>query len=286
MIAPAAPPSPTPESGAASSSHPAASSPPPASSSPAPTSQQAARAESIHLSVGVLGALAGLLVGVLALRGTAPLAGAGSIGQVAALAVFGCATATSAVVLVTRTLAALPWYGSRRVWRRVLDVVGLSLLHGLLGLLLTGALFTVVQQAFQGVALDRAAGTVWVAATSAAAAYITSASVSSLTARSLATLLAVFLTVGVLASAMYAPDPYWWERYFSELGEGSGAARAKCCSRASATKYSNCRNITPLLHHVPAAKGQLALEDGSAGAPAAARPRTCAGCLPPRPPPG
>ena len=191
---------------------------------PASTSQQAARAESIHLSVGVLGALAGLLVGVLALRGTAPLAGAGSIGQVAALAVFGCATATSAVVLVTRTLAALPWYGSRRVWRRVLDVVGLSLLHGLLGLLLTGALFTVVQQAFQGVALDRAAGTVWVAAASAAAAYITSASVSSLTARSLATLLAVFLTVGVLASAMYAPDPYWWERYFSELGEGSGTA--------------------------------------------------------------
>src|SRR5699024_2049543 len=42
--------------------------------------------------------------------------------------------------------------------------------------------------------------------------------------RSLATLLAVFATVGVLASAMNAPDPYWWERYFSQLGEGQDLA--------------------------------------------------------------
>src|SRR5699024_7408327 len=42
--------------------------------------------------------------------------------------------------------------------------------------------------------------------------------------RSLATLLAEFVTVGVLASAKNAPDPYWWERYFSQLGEGQDLA--------------------------------------------------------------
>ena len=64
----------------------------------------ATRAESAHVAIGVAGALAGLVVGLLALRGTAPLSGSGSIGQVAALTVLGCATTTSAFVLATRTM--------------------------------------------------------------------------------------------------------------------------------------------------------------------------------------
>lgn len=164
------------------------------------------------------------MAGLIALRGTAPLSGTGSIGQVAALSVAGVATATSVLVLVTDWGRTMPWFGARPAWRRVLDVAGLSLIHGLLGLFLTGALFAVFQQAFQGVALDRFAGTFWVSAASGGAAYIASSSVKSLTGRSLATLLAVFLTIGVLASALSAPDPYWWERYFSELGEGDGAS--------------------------------------------------------------
>src|SRR5699024_7037822 len=131
---------------------------------------------------------------------------------------------TAAVVLSTLTRRSLPWFGGHHRWRRMLDVGGLSLVYGLLGLFLTGALFAVFQKSFQGVALDRVAGTFWVAAASAAGAYIASASAAGLTGRSLATLLAVFVTVGVLASAMNAPDPYWWERYFSELGEGQDLA--------------------------------------------------------------
>jgi hypothetical protein len=185
-----------------------------------PRSSRASRAESRHVGVGVAGALVGLLVGLLALRGTAPLAGEGSIGQVAALTVLGCSAATAALTLSTLTRRSLPWFGGHRWWRRAIDVGGLSLVYGILGLFLTGALFGVFQQAFQGVALDRVAGTFWVALAGGAAAYVTSAAAASLTGRSLATLLASFLTVGVLASAMNAPDPYWWERYFSELGEG------------------------------------------------------------------
>ena len=126
----------------------------------------ATRAENGHVAIGVAGAVVGLVVGLIALRGTAALSGTGSIGQVAALSVAGCGTATSVLVLVTHRVRTMPWFGSRPLWRRALDVVGLSLIHGLLGLFLTGALFAVFQQAFQGVALDRFAGTFWVAARS------------------------------------------------------------------------------------------------------------------------
>src|SRR5699024_5023686 len=95
---------------------------------------RATRTESVHVGVG-------LAVGLIALRGTAPLAGEGSIGQVAALAVFGGAAVTAMVVLSTLTRRSLPWFGGRHWWRRALDVVGLSLVYGLLGLFLTGALF-------------------------------------------------------------------------------------------------------------------------------------------------
>lgn len=189
-----------------------------------PWSSLAARTESRHLGIGAAGAAVGLLVGLLALRGTAPLAGAGSIGQVAAAAVLGCGTATAALTLSIFTRRSLPWFGGRRWWRRAIDVIGLALVYGVLGLFLTGALFGVFQQAFQGVALDRLAGTFWVAVASGASAYVISAAAASLTGRSLATLLSVFLTVGVLASALTSQDPYWWERYFSELGEGEDLA--------------------------------------------------------------
>lgn len=187
-------------------------------------SSPASRTESHHLLLGSAEAVLGVLVGLLALRGTAPLAGAGSIGQVAALAVLGCGTATAALALSSLTRRSMPWFGGRRRWRRALDVLGLALIHGVLGLFLTSALFGVFQQAFQGVALDRLAGTFWVAVTCGTACYVISAAAASLTGRSLATLLAVFLTVGVLASALNSQDPYWWERYFSELGEGGDLA--------------------------------------------------------------
>ncbi|MCW1803732.1 hypothetical protein [Brachybacterium squillarum] len=185
---------------------------------------RATREESLHLVLAAAGAVVGLVAGLVVLRGTSPLAGSGSIGQVAALSVFGCSASAGALVLAVVTPRSMPWFGGTHRWRRALDIVGLALVYGLLGLFLTSALFGVFQQAFQGVALDRMAGTFWVVVASAAGAYTTSAAASALTGRSLATLLAVFLTAGVLASAMNATDRYWWERYFSELGEGGDLA--------------------------------------------------------------
>ncbi|MGY5764391.1 hypothetical protein ACXET9_04225 [Brachybacterium sp. DNPG3] len=184
----------------------------------------ASRAETLHVRLGGAGAVVGAIVGAIVLRGTAPLGGAGSIGQVAAVSVLACGSITAALVLTVLAPEALAFPHGRHRVRRTIDTIGLSLLFGVLGLFLVSALFGVFQSAFVGVALDRFAGAFWVAAATGAACYVISAAVSALDGRSLATLLAVFMTVGVLTSAMNAPDPYWWERYFSELGEGEDTA--------------------------------------------------------------
>lgn len=182
------------------------------------------RAESTSLALGAAGAVVGLVVGLVLLRGTAPLSGPGSIGQIAALstlAVSGLVAACSLAVLAPRRhpwMRALPW------WRRALAVLGPALVYAVLAFLLTGAMFAVLQQAFLGVALDRFASTFWVSASTGAWAYVVGAGAAALDGRSLATLLMVFLTVGVLSAAMLSPDPYWWERFFSELGAGSDQA--------------------------------------------------------------
>lgn len=189
---------------------------------PRPTA--ASRTESSALALGLGGAVVGVAVGLLALDGTAPLSGDRSIGQVAAASSALTAGTVAAVGMAVLLPRRHPWVRTVPLLRRALTIVGPALVFAALALLLTSAMYGLLQQAFLGVALDRFASTFWVAATTGLWAYIVSASASALDGRSLATLLMVFLTVGVLASAMLSPDPYWWERYFSRLGEDPGSA--------------------------------------------------------------
>lgn len=187
-------------------------------------SSQATRTESITLALGLGGAAVGLVVGLVSLRGTVPLSGEHSIGQVAALSCLGTSAVVAAVALSVLTPRIHPWIRQLSRWRRALSIVGPALVYAVLALLLTGALYAVLQQAFRGVALDRFASTFWVAVTTGIWAYVIAASASRLDGRSLATLLMVFLTAGVLSAALVAPDPYWWEQFFSELGAGQDRA--------------------------------------------------------------
>lgn len=182
------------------------------------------RAEGISLTLGIAGSVAGLVVGLLVLRGTAPLSGPGSIGQLSAVCALSASGLVAAGALLVLAPRIHPWMRDMPWWRRALAVAGPSLVYAVLAFLLTGAMFAVLQQAFQGVALDRFASTFWVSATTGAWAYIVGAGSAALDGRSLATLLMVFLTVGVLSAAMLTPDPYWWEQFFSQLGAGSDRA--------------------------------------------------------------
>lgn len=181
----------------------------------------AIRSEVLALLLGVAGALAGIGIGASLLTGTRPLSGDPSIGQAAAIASFVVAVPIAAAVLLLLTRRREPWLQSVPRWRLIADVAVLSLVHGLLAFFLVSGAFLVFQTAFVGVALDRVAGTFWVAISSAATAYVVASSAQALTTRSLASLLAVFVIVGVLSAAMVSPDPFWWERYFSVLGAQS-----------------------------------------------------------------
>lgn len=183
------------------------------------------RAESARLALGLGGVLVGIVVGLAALRGgTSPLTGAGSIGQVAAVTVLGTGGLAAACSLTVLAPPSYAWMRSLPRWRRAADVLGLSLVLGLLSLFLVDSLFAVFQQAFVGLALDPVAGTFWVALADGVSAYVVASAAAELTSRSLATVLAGFLTAGVLSAAAVSPDPSWWERYFSDLGEGRDLA--------------------------------------------------------------
>ncbi|WP_193106428.1 hypothetical protein [Brachybacterium sp. FME24] len=182
------------------------------------------RSESITLALGIAGATAGLLVGLIALRGTAPLSGEGSIGQVAGVSALVTSGLVGTGALLVLTPRRHPWMRKIPWWRRALAITGPALVYAVLAFLLTSAMFAVLQQAFLGVALDRFAGTFWVSVTTGIWAYVVGASAAALNGRSLATLLMVFLTVGVLAAALLAPDPSWWQRFFSQLGASSDRA--------------------------------------------------------------
>ncbi|MCS6710506.1 hypothetical protein JSY14_00165 [Brachybacterium sp. EF45031] len=184
-----------------------------------------ARTEDTALALAGVGAAAGVVVGLLTLRGTSPLFGEGSIGQAAALSAAGTSLLVAAGVLWVLTPRTQPWLRRLHPLHRGWTVFGLAVLHAALALMVTSALFAVFQQAFRGVALDPMASTFWVAAASAAAAYLTASSAAEMTTRSLSSLLVMFAVTGALAAALLAPDPRWWESYFSILGTGTGGSR-------------------------------------------------------------
>lgn len=184
----------------------------------------ASRTESFTLALGLAGVLVGLVVGLAVLRGTSTLSGEGSIGQLAAVTSGGTSAVVAAVTMAVIMPQRRPWVRTVPRLRRALTILGPSLVYAVLALLLTSAMYGILAEAFRGVALDRFASTFWVALTTGAWAYVVAASSWALSGRSLATLLMAFLTVGVLAAAMLSPDPYWWEQYFSQLGEGADTA--------------------------------------------------------------
>lgn len=182
------------------------------------------RVETLALVLAVVGALIGVAAGLLTLRDPSPLSGNRSIGMVAALSSLGVSVLTALGVLRFTTPRTQPWMRTVPWWRRIPMLLGTSLMLGGLALLLTSAMYAVMQQAFRGLALDRGASTFWVAATTAIWTYATVSITATLTSGGLSSLLAVFLISGIFAAALTSPNPYWWEKYFSDLGAQPGTS--------------------------------------------------------------
>lgn len=180
--------------------------------------------EDLSLLLGGLGFVGGALVALLVLDPPALLFGKGSVGEAAAL--------TGGAVAGLAFLAVMLAVGPTRVTlrrrlkrlRRMVDLVGLTLVHAAISMLATAAVFAVFADAFQDLELDRWAGGFLVGAACAVAAYVAASSAASLTTQSLSLLVATFLVVGAFTSALTSSDPQWWQEHFSALGTASDAS--------------------------------------------------------------
>ncbi len=190
----------------------------------ATTTRNGRNLEDLSLLLGALGFLAGGLVALLVLDPPAPLFGKGSVGEVAALT--GGAVAGIAFLLVALLIGAsrTAWQHRLSGFRRMVDLVGLTLVHAAISMLATAAVFAVFADAFRALDLDRWAGSFLVAGACAVAAYIAASSAGALTTQSLSVLVAAFLVVGAFTSALTSSDPQWWQAHFSALGAVSDAS--------------------------------------------------------------
>lgn len=180
--------------------------------------------ESRALLAAAIALAFGALVGVIVFRGEpAPLFGSGSVGIVAAVTGVGVSIAAF-VVSYTLSLRnpVNAWRRGVALPRLILDIVALAFTHAAIVLLLTLVVFSLLQDAFLGLALDAWTASLSVGIFAAAFSYFVYLSASDITTYTLSTLLAVFLVSGAFTSMLTANDEKWWQYNFSALGAGDG----------------------------------------------------------------
>ncbi|MFT4283597.1 MAG: DUF998 domain-containing protein [Protaetiibacter sp.] len=178
--------------------------------------------ESRAILVGGAALGLGFLVGLTVIGGRSlPITGAWSLGTVAAIV----AAVMAAVAFVVGYL--LPAPGSRRRthpepsrWRLGVNVTALALAHAAVALLLLEGMSIVMADAFIGAEVYSFSSALIVGIASALAAYAAFLSASGMTTARIATVLALYLVVGVMAAMLSTSDPRWWEKNISALGIG------------------------------------------------------------------
>lgn len=179
----------------------------------APFDADSARArESLALAVGTIAFLVTALVALLVFRfQSAPIAGPDSVGQFAALA--GAVTAILGFVAGRYIVSGHPM---RAV--DVFDVGALALAHGVIALLTWTLLADIMADSFVGAVVFALPLIVLAGAVAAVTGYTAFLSATHMDLSLLATVLAVFLVEGVIASMLTSSDPLWWQKNLSALG--------------------------------------------------------------------
>ena len=177
--------------------------------------------ESSALLVGAGAFVAGTLVAVLVFWGReVPISGRGSIGDFAAIG--GAVVAMAAFVFGSALRRAQARRdeptGTTRARLHWFDIAALTLAHGVIAMLGWAGLASVLSDSFIGASLYAASAGVLAGVALAATAYVAYLSAVNLTPMLLSLVLALFLTVGALASMLSATDPLWWQKNLSTLG--------------------------------------------------------------------
>lgn len=170
--------------------------------------------ESLALAVGAVAFIVAGLVALAVFRlGDAPISGEGSLGQFAAIV---SAAAAILAFVAGRYIVREP--GVRIGPLDVLDIGALAFAHAIIALL-TWTLFAVIlERAFIDAEVFGIPVVLLGATVPAITAYVVFFSATHLDLPLLATVLAVFLVEGILASMLTASDPHWWKENLSALG--------------------------------------------------------------------
>jgi len=155
--------------------------------------------------------------------GHIPLAGEGSIGNIAAWFAGGCAAvAFAASFLVEARRGHAQWRTRLPALKRALDIVAMSLAMGMLAYLIVVAVAQLFQLGFLGMTVDPVGGGVLAGAAAAALSYTAALAGARVTSEGLATLATLVLFMGTMASMLSSPDESWWQLHFSQLGNTTG----------------------------------------------------------------
>jgi len=156
----------------------------------------------------------------LLLMGTrVPLAGRGSLGNIAAWLV-----AAGAGLAFCGAYAIEAWRG-RDAWRaelprakRLIDALILSVAMAMLAYLAITAIANLFQLGFRGLTIDWLGGGALAGAAAAAMTYVAALSGSRTSGESIALIATLQLFMGTMASMVSSPDASWWQLHFSQLG--------------------------------------------------------------------
>ncbi|MCS0499964.1 hypothetical protein [Protaetiibacter mangrovi] len=188
----------------------------------------ASTTESRALLVAMFALVLGGVIGFAIIGlGSVPIAGRNSLGSVAAIV----AAVISALVFAVGYVLPSPGAARRQrpertVGRLVLDNVALALAHGFTVLLLVTGLSIVLGDAFIGAEVYPFSAALLVGIASALSAYVSFLSAAGMTTTRVATVMAVFLVVGVMTAMISASDPEWWQKNISALGIGDDFSSA------------------------------------------------------------
>lgn len=184
----------------------------------APEAQREVRA----MTAALIAAVVATVVGMLVFYGDVPLWGPVSPGTLGML-MAGLTAITAAAIEHTRfPLPTFPGSSptSARI-QRIVNAVSISLVHGGIALLVVGLTNAVLVRGFSGLKVDVFTSTMIVVLLCAATAYATTLSAGDITATRLSTLLAVFMTGGIVVAMLTTSEAQWWQLHFSELGVGT-----------------------------------------------------------------
>lgn len=184
----------------------------------APTRRVESEAVYLALTGGVLGAVYGLIVSLVA----ESLTLAGDDDPFAIWAAIGAAVVAAVAATIgywhARSRPGQEWRRSLAPWKFTVNTISVVIVHTALAFLATYALYRVLALGFIGLPVITFWAVVLMAVTLGLSTYIVYLSSSSMTTQRMSSLLMAFIVIGTLTAMVTTPDPEWWTIHFSHLG--------------------------------------------------------------------